>query len=327
MKRYFNCSPFEPNSSIFLQKILMIHTTTTSQALNPWFITGFADGEGCFNLSVLRAKDYELGWRVQLFFKITLHSKDLPILEQIKSYLGVGGIHKQGPQSIQFRVFSVKDLQVIVQHFEKFPLISQKRADFELFKQALRLMEEKEHLTEGGLAKFVAIKDSMNNGLSDELKAAFPKIIPVPRPLVEDQEIKDPNWLAGFISGEGCFFIDIYNSKTNKLGSSVRLKFIISQHIRDINLMESLVNYLGCGRYVLAPLGYNHGEYIVSKLSDINEKIIPFLQKYPILGNKFWDFEDFCKASFIMKNKEHLTIEGLKKIQILKSGMNRGRIN
>lgn len=90
--------------------------------------------------------------------------------------------------------------------------------------------------------------------------------------------------------------------------------------------MESLVHYLGCGR-VVHPLSYNHVEYVVSNLTDINEKIIPFVQKYPIFGNKILDFEDFCTASLIIKNKEHLTVEGLKKIQTLKSGMNRGRIS
>jgi len=133
--------------------------------------------------------------------------------------------------------------------------------------------------------------------------------------------------LAGFISGEGCFFIDIYKSQTNKIGSAVILKFLISQHKRDIDIMKSLPDYLGCGQYVLATSRDNHGEYIVSKLSDINEIIITFLTKYPIIGNKALDFEDFCKASTILKNKEHLTLEGLKKIQILKSGMNRGRIS
>jgi hypothetical protein len=44
-----------------------------------------------------------------------------------------------------------------------------------------------------GLRKIVGIKASMNKGLSEELKAAFPDTISVPRPLVKDQEIKDPN--------------------------------------------------------------------------------------------------------------------------------------
>jgi hypothetical protein len=43
------------------------------------------------------------------------------------------------------------------------------------------------------LAKIVSIKASMNKGLSDELKLAFPDTHPLPRPLVEDPDIKDPN--------------------------------------------------------------------------------------------------------------------------------------
>ena len=69
------------------------------------------------------------------------------------------------------------------------------------------------------------------------------------------------------------------------------------------------MDYLGCGR-VVRPLSYNHVEYVVSKFTDINEKIIPFIQKYPILGNKNLDFQDFCKVSLAIKNKEHLTTEG-----------------
>jgi hypothetical protein len=58
-------------------------------------------------------------------------------------------------------------------------------------------MLNKEHLTMKGLYKIVAIKASMNRGLSEELKIAFPPgegdVLPVPRPAVVDQEIKDPN--------------------------------------------------------------------------------------------------------------------------------------
>jgi len=82
---------------------------------------------------------------------------------------------------------------VIINHFDKYPLITQKRADYELFKQAVELMEQKEHLTPEGLAKIVALKASMNTGLSEELKAAFPEILPVSRPSVLNSKIKDPH--------------------------------------------------------------------------------------------------------------------------------------
>jgi hypothetical protein len=75
----------------------------------------------------------------------------------------------------------------------KHPLITQKLADYELFKKALNCINEKEHLSTEGLYKIVAIKASMNKGLSDELKAAFPNITLVPRPNVLNQRIENPN--------------------------------------------------------------------------------------------------------------------------------------
>ena len=54
--------------------------------------------------------------------------------------------------------------------------------------------------------------------------------------------------------------------------------------------------------------------YQATKLSDINEKIIPFFQKYPLQGHKYIDYAKFCEVAELMKNKEHLTPEGLEKI-------------
>ena len=54
-------------------------------------------------------------------------------------------------------------------------------------------MKSKEHLTPTGFQRILALKASMNKGLSDDLKAAFPNTIPVTRPQVRDQVIKDPN--------------------------------------------------------------------------------------------------------------------------------------
>jgi transcriptional regulator with AAA-type ATPase domain len=58
---------------------------------------------------------------------------------------------------------------------------------------------------------------------------------------------------------------------------------------------------------------------------DIQEKIIPFFKKYPILGSKSEDFEDFCKVAEIIKNGLHKTEEGLENIRKIKARMNRGR--
>jgi len=142
---------------------------------------------------------YKTGYRVDFTFSIGLYQKDQALLELIQLSLGgIGNITKHDKDSVQYRITSNKDLLVLIEHFNKFPLLTQKRADFELFKQALELVSRKEHLTMEGLKKVVAIKASINLGLSDELKEAFPDILPVQRPLVTDIKIQDPNWLVGY---------------------------------------------------------------------------------------------------------------------------------
>lgn len=71
------------------------------------------------------------------------------------------------------------------------------------------MMNRKEHLTVEGLRKIVAIRPSLNLGLSPELKASFPDIVSIQSPLVKDQRITDLDWLGGFTSGEGNFLIKI----------------------------------------------------------------------------------------------------------------------
>lgn len=87
---------------------------------------------------------------------------------------------------------SLKDLQVIVHHFDNYPLITQKWSDYQLFKQVIDLMEGKEHLTMEGLQKIVSIKAVLNKGLPENLKAAFPETVPTIRPKVTSQIILDP---------------------------------------------------------------------------------------------------------------------------------------
>jgi len=244
-------------------------------------------------------------------------------LQKIHSYFKAGKIkNDKKNNAIVYYVNSFQDLQnVIIPHFDKYPLITQKYADFLLFKQVVNLMNDKAHLTSEGLAKILALKASMNNGLSGKLKEFFPHIVPVPRPLVENQEILDPNWLAGFTTGDGCFDVIV-----KKMGFSASLRFRLTQHSRDIKLINNIIKYLNCGR-LEARKKLNFVEFIVIKFSDIEEKILPFFHKYPIQGIKSLDFQDFCKIALFIKNKDHLTSEGVEKIKKIKSGMNTGRNN
>jgi hypothetical protein len=77
-------------------------------------------------------------------------------------------------------------------HFKNFPLRTKKFADYCLFQEILDLFHRKAHLTPAGLQEIINLRACLNKGLSLELKAAFSDTIPLTRPLVNDQEIKDP---------------------------------------------------------------------------------------------------------------------------------------
>jgi hypothetical protein len=83
------------------------------------------------------------------------------------------------------------------------------------------------------------------------------------------------------VSGEGNFYLSITKISTLKTGPQVQLRFSISQHTRDANLIQSLIEYFDCGGVY-----QRHGkreivEFVVTKNSSHVEKIIPFFHKYP----------------------------------------------
>jgi hypothetical protein len=316
----------------------LVNKMEPSHKLNPWFLTGFIDGEGCFGLYIYSNIASKLGYYVILDFKITLHKKDRVILDEIKNYFSVGGVSKHGDSLNNYGVRSIKDLNLIINHFDNFPLKTKKLKDYSLFKLAFNIIKNKEHLTKEGLEKLIEIKSFMNKGLSSDLNklgknsnVALPPLnIPSPAyaEIAKNKEF-DPNWLAGFASGEGSFQIDIQKSKTSRLGHQVLLRFSIGQHRRDEQLLINLIDYFKCGRvYKKKSKKYNtyFCEYRVEKFKDIENKIIPFFLEHHIQGVKLLDFQDFCKVSDLIKNKSHLTIEGLNQIRKIKEGINRGRI-
>ena len=109
-----------------------------------------------------------------------------------------------------------------------------------------------------------------------------------------------------------------------KIGHRVDLAFQVTQHRRDEQLMRSLICYFGCG-FINDSSGYSWLNFMVTKVSDLYENILPFFKKYPIRGIKAKDFNDWSLILEIVNNKGHLTKEGVEKIKLIKNGMNSRR--
>jgi len=238
-------------------------------------------------------------------------------------FLGIGSVSVSGDLAF-YSVSSVKDLvKIIIPHFLKYPLLTQKGADFILFKQIVELMENKAHLTIEGFNKIIHIKAAINLGLSESFKSEFTNVIPVDRALIQTEVIPDPYWITGFVDGEGTFYIKIYSSKTN-VGFSVQLRFRIPQHDRDSKLIEVIQKSFGSGS-VEKHTRHPAVTLVITKFTTVTDKIIPFFESYPLVGVKKNDFLDWCTVAKLMNNKAHLTQEGFNLIRTIKSGMNKGR--
>ncbi len=316
-----------------------------TQLIEPWFISGFADAEGCFAIIIRKAPKNNLGWQLEANFLINLHKKDVELLKLIQAYFGgAGRIGKERNGCCDFTIGSLGEiLGKIVPHFDKYPLKTQKLADYLLFREVVMMMKRGEHLTVEGLQKIINIRATINKGLSPVLKEAFPNSVAVPRPqlphlhpapytqdksrriaCVENQSTLalHPQWVAGFTSGDGSFKVSIRESKAYKVGSRVIIIYVLTQHIRDELLLKSLVNFLRCGQVYFYK---NHSEFICQSFKDNYEKILPFFRQYPILGVKSRDFEDWGKVAEMINKKAHLTSEGFDQIRQIRAGINKKR--
>ena len=211
---------FERNYQIKIpskQLIIKNYSTLPSLNINPWFWTGLIDAEGSFTIIIKKSLTHKLGWSVETKFQMGLHKRDLSLLLQLQQYLGgVGQIYKYSSRdALNYVIGSNKELKILISHLEKYPLCTQKGADFILFNKVICLINNKSHLTLEGLNQIVNYKASINLGLSDLLKSEFIKNNFCKRPFIETKNIPLPNWVSGFVSGEGNFLIKISRQSTN----------------------------------------------------------------------------------------------------------------
>lgn len=154
------------NKSLNFTNVLNFSTASQIAKLSGWWVTGFVDAESCFRISIIKNKNYKgnpwspslysgnglgnsMPLSVRLYFQIGLHLKDEKILKLIQSTLGVGKIYRSKTRldSVELQVSSFKDMSAIIKFFDKYPLITQKWADYLLFKKACpRRRREAGHL-------------------------------------------------------------------------------------------------------------------------------------------------------------------------------------
>ena len=136
------------------------------------YLTGYADGEGCFCVSFNRSHRHKFGWEIRPSFSISQNSDRAEVLKLLQERFGCGSIRPdRSDKTLKYETRCIKDLiERVIPHFEQYPLLSSKREDFERFAQICRMMHAGDHLTREGFKEVVKLASKVNAG-----KRKFPR--------------------------------------------------------------------------------------------------------------------------------------------------------
>ena len=128
-----------------------------------------------------------------------------------------------------------------------------------------------------------------------------------------------PWWITGITDAEGNFSIN-FNAKTQKIHAS----FKVTQKSHSNIILLGIQRYFnGVGLVCVDNNKYNAEKFVVNKLEDLVEKILPHFDKYPLASSKQLDYLDFKRAVNLFKDGSGTKNKDL--ILYIKQGMNKNR--
>jgi len=125
-----------------------------------------------------------------------------------------------------------------------------------------------------------------------------------------------PEYIAGFVDGEGCFSVSIRPHPTVRYGTRFVIGpvFQIYQHHDNLDLLEKLKEFFGCGHITSKGPSSSVMTYAVSGRQDLEAVIIPFFERHPLNSTKHEDFLKFREIVLAMQRKEHRQEDGFRRI-------------
>ena len=129
------------------------------------YISGFVDGEGCFCVSFQPSQRHRLGWEVRPSFSVSQNADRAQLLYTMLERWGCGSIRPDRSDStLKYEVRNVGDLtSVVLPHFRRFPLLSAKQEDLELFGRVCADIRGGRHKSHAGFSEIVRVAMRMNS--------------------------------------------------------------------------------------------------------------------------------------------------------------------
>jgi LAGLIDADG endonuclease len=249
------------------------------------WLVGFIEGDG----ALLVHKES---------LSIVLTQKDSLVLYHIKEILGFGLVK-------QFKGYS---RLIIKNNFDIYLMILLLNGNIMLNKRKKQLNRMIDVFNNKNFKKL----DWLNLKLSDKITfiPSNPKL-----------SLKD-SWLSGFTDAEGCFNVHIVKRKEMKSQYNVSLRFLLDQKDEEA-VLKDIRNLIGFGKVSCRSLKSRKiFRYSLHSLKN-SKKIIDYFNNHPLKTTKIYSFKIWTRIYNMLINKEHLSNEGLIKIKVLRTNMNK----
>jgi hypothetical protein len=128
------------------------------------YVSGYVDGEGCFTVSIAPRLKLAVGWEVRPSFSVSQNGDRAEVFHAVLALFGCGSIRPdRSDRTVKWETRRLGDLlERVIPHFERYPLLSGKRFDFERFASICRLMAMRAHRNPAGLGRIVELAWDMN---------------------------------------------------------------------------------------------------------------------------------------------------------------------
>lgn len=263
------------------------------------WLSGFTDGEGCFQLQ--HTKGYG-GRYPSARFDLAVRRDDSDIVRDIRDFLGVGYFVQDvnaGRDMARFRVTKTADLvDVIVPHFDAYPMFAKKRLDYAVWREAVLLIakarvrrgkpRDAAKWTAADLAAFERLYEAQRS----HKRLAVDAGTPIVATSLHQQREFFGRWLAGFADAEGCFWAGMQG----KGRGCPSVGFAIGLRGDDGPVLEAIRDHLGVGRIHSVEQVAKSGNvtrksvYSVYSVADLVASVVPAFEAYPLRAKKKSDF-------------------------------------
>ena len=130
----------------------------------PSYISGYVDGEGCFTVSISPRLTLVVRWEVRPSLSVSQNGDRSEVLKLIRQHFGCGSLRPdRSDRTLKWEIRSLPLIVTkIIPHFRRYPMLSGKQRDFELFAEICERMVRQEHRVVPGLRVIVALAGQMN---------------------------------------------------------------------------------------------------------------------------------------------------------------------